>query len=59
MRISDFIGSRVLSLSGARICGVIAGVHVSSDLKRIKAAEVHGIDLAALLDALNALTDKA
>ena len=44
MRISDFIGSRVLSLSGARICGVIAGVRVSSDLKRIKAAEVFTAD---------------
>ncbi len=44
MRISDFIGSRVLSLSGAKICGVIAGVRVSADLKRIKAAEVFTAD---------------
>lgn len=40
MRISELIGSRVLSLAGAKICGVVCGVRLSSDLKRVKAAEV-------------------
>lgn len=40
MKISELIGSQVLSLSGAKICGVICGARFSKDLSRMKAAEV-------------------
>ncbi len=40
MKISDLIGSQVLSLAGARICGVVCGARFSEKLTRLKAVEV-------------------
>lgn len=40
MKISELIGSQVLSLSGAKICGVVCGVRLSDNLTRVKTAEV-------------------
>ena len=40
MRISELIGSQVISLSGAKVCGVVCGVRLSENLARVKAAEI-------------------
>ena len=40
MKASELIGSQVLALGSAEMCGTVCGVCVSDDLKRVRALEV-------------------